>query len=346
MNPVQIAPPWRKVGVVAPHASDGHPAPPARAVSGRGVHGRGAAGAGGRPAVGPQPWDRSRVGPTLPCAWTHRPAAPGARAAGHGAPVGGLDPTAARRAAAATSGGLADGDLVGTCGRGLGGTHVQANDLPRHRAAGAAPVGVATEAPAPAGHHGPCGGPPGLRSGAGAPRAAAGAGKRACRHGPRPHLAGCPAAPGLGWARPAGLERLGLACHAGQTPVRCRRGAAPRPGDHPAVGLVHAGANGPVCCQVRRCLRGRRLELVRDHAPPHQGGVRGGGSGALSYDHPSLTAVQPADERRRTRDRLGHSRVVSAHVLAGSCGGGALMDRRGRLDDEAAQRRASPMGAR
>ena len=70
---------------------------------------------------------------------------------GHGAQVGGLDPTAARRAAAATSGGLADGDLVGTCGRGLGQTHVQANDLPRHARRELHPLGLRRKRPRPRG---------------------------------------------------------------------------------------------------------------------------------------------------------------------------------------------------
>ena len=112
-------------GVMASHASDGYPSPPARALGGPGVHRRRAASPGGRTPVGPQPRDGGGVGPTRPGPWAQRLAAPGSWAAGHRAPSGRMGATAARRGASAPSGGLADRHLVGARSRGVGQTHVQ-----------------------------------------------------------------------------------------------------------------------------------------------------------------------------------------------------------------------------
>jgi hypothetical protein len=66
----------------------------------------------------------------------------------------------------------------------------------------------------------------------------------------------------------------------------------------------------------------------------------GEGPGAWSYHRPSFTALQPADERRRTLDRMGQSGVVGLHLLAGSWSVGAVMYGLCGLDDQTTRRRA------
>ena len=276
-------------GVMASHASDGYPSPPARALGGPGVHRRRAASPGGRTPVGPQPRDGGGVGPTPPGPWAQRLAAPGWWAAGHRAPSGRMGATAARRGASAPSGGLADRHLVGARSRGVGQTHVQEHPLPRDRAAVSAPAGVPAPAAAAALRQGQSGGPTRLRPRVGTPRAPAGAGERDRRYGPRATLAGCPAASGLVCVRPAGLGRLDCAPHARHAALLGRRGTAPGAGHHQAPFMVPAGDDGSVPSDAPPWPAGQTPRSGHGQGAASSGRDRGASPRASASDRPSMT---------------------------------------------------------